>query len=148
MSGADGTLDIGEVVRRSGLPTSTLHLWERHGLIEPTGRSGLRRIYRPEVLETISIIVQCQRAGFTLAEIGALLEPDAFATGKHQLEAKLAELRERRQQLDAAITGLEHALACTAPSPLECATFTSRLLDVLPVNRTETAPPPAATPPR
>ena len=57
--------------------------------------------------------------------------------GKGPLEAKLEELKERRRELDRAITGLEHALACRHPSPLECPDFTIGLQDVLPVEPRE-----------
>ncbi len=128
-------IDIGEVVERSGIPTTTLHVWEREGLLAPAGRAGLRRQYAPEVFDRIALIVVSQRAGFTLAEIRDLLAPDAFDEGKGQLEAKLDELRERRRELDAAITGLEHALECTHPVPTECPRFVSGLQSVLPVER-------------
>lgn len=128
-------LDIGEVVRRSGLPPSTLHVWEKHGLIAPSGREGLRRQYDADILQRIAVIVVCQRSGFSLAGIAELLAPDAFTEGKGRLADKLDELRRRQRDLAAAVTGLEHALACPAPSPIECPKFVSKLADVLPVER-------------
>ena len=128
-------LDIGEVVSRTGIPTTTLHVWEREGLVTPVGRVGLRRQYDHDVLDRIALIIVSQRSGFSLAEIRDLLAPDAFAEGKARLEEKLAELRERRQGLDAAIAGLEHALACPHPVPTDCPTFRASLADVLPVDR-------------
>lgn len=131
----DKTLDIGEVVDRSGLPVSTLHLWEKRGLLHPVDRKGLRRQYAPDVLDRIAVIVVCQRSGFSLAEIAELLRPETFDdrdAGNARLEAKLIELRARRAELDAAITGLEHALACTAVSPMVCDNFRSMLGEVLP----------------
>lgn len=128
-----GLLDIGEVVRASGVPVSTLHLWERKGLLVPADRAGLRRQYAPEVLNRIALIVVSQRAGFTLAEIAELLAHDAFSGGKQLLATKLEELREHRRALDAAILGLEHALACPHEAPTECANFQRLLSGVLPV---------------
>ncbi len=128
----NGLLDIGVVVERTGVPVSTLHLWERKGLIRPAARSGLRRQYDPDVVMRIAAIVVSQRSGFRLAEVVDLLEPEAFDQGKDLLAAKLDELHERRRELDAAITGLEHALECTAPHPLECPTFRSMLESALP----------------
>ncbi|WP_444822943.1 MerR family DNA-binding transcriptional regulator, partial [Vibrio parahaemolyticus] len=43
-------MDIAEVVKKSGLPTSTLRYYEQLGLIRSIGRNGLRRQYSPEVL--------------------------------------------------------------------------------------------------
>ena len=131
----DEFIDIGDVIARSGLPASTLHLWERRGLIVPVGREGLRRQYAVDILDVLATIVVCQRAGFSLTEIGELLAPGAFAEGKASLEKKLAELRRRRRELDLAIRGVEHALSCPEPSPLECSGFRSKLPEVLPVSR-------------
>ena len=125
-------LDIGEVTAASGVAPSTLHVWERHGLIEPVARSGLRRQYADDVLDTIAVIVVCQDSGFTLAEIAELLAPDAFVNGKPLLEQKLDQLRRRRVELDAAISGLEHAIACPHPHPMECPDFCGLLAGVLP----------------
>ncbi len=129
-------LDIGEVVARTGIPTTTLHVWERQGLIAPVGRAGLRRQYDPSVIDRIAMVVLGQRSGFSLAELAQLLSPDEFAaTGKQALADKLTELRARRRQLDLAITGLEHALACPHAVPTDCPTFCGMLDDVLPVER-------------
>jgi len=130
------TLDIGEVVARSGIPTSALHVWEREGLIAPVSRTGLRRQYDSSVLDELATIVVSQRSGFTLAEIAGLLNAERFAeSGREVLAAKLEELRERRSRLDLAITGLEHALDCPHDTPTDCATFRSILANVLPVER-------------
>jgi len=125
-------VDIGSVIEDSGVPASTLHVWERAGLIAPADRAGLRRQYSPDVLDRIALIVIGQRAGFSLRQIGELFEPDAFADGKQLLEAKLEELRKRQEETAAAIHGLEHAIACPSPSPIDCPTFQSMLRDVLP----------------
>lgn len=87
------------------------------------------------MFDTLATIVVSQRCGFTLAEIGELLAPDAFAEGKDKLQTKLNELRDQRHRLDLAITGLEHALECTYPVPRECPGFSAILADVLPVDR-------------
>lgn len=129
------SIDIGEVTAASGLPASTLHVWERQGLLAPIGRAASRRQYDPAVLDHIAIIVTLQRSGFTLGEIGDLLSPDAFAAGKGALQDKLNVLLEHRRELDRAIEGIEHAIACPAPSPLECDGFRQHLDGVLPVKR-------------
>ena len=105
---AEDVLDIGEVIEATGLPASTLHLWEREGLIETCGRQGLRRQYRPDVIERIAMIVVLKFSGFTLAEIGDLLDPHAFDHDKTLLQSKLDQLRAHRARLDRAIEGIEH----------------------------------------
>lgn len=126
-------LDIGEVIAASGVPASTLHVWERAGLIAAVQRNGLRRQFHPDVLMRISVIVVSKRAGFSLGEIAELFEPGAFDDGKELLKTKLVELRQRRAELDAAIDGLEHAIECPVPSPFDCENFRSTLPHVLPV---------------
>lgn len=128
-------LDIGQVTAASGLPASTLHVWEKKGLLHPVGRESGRRQYDPSVLARIAVIVTMQRSGFTLEEIRGLLTPGAFAGGKEALQQKLDDLVHRRQELDRAIEGIEHAIACPAPSPLECDGFRHHLDGVLPVEQ-------------
>ena len=128
-------LDIGEVVRRTGVPATKLHVWESRGLIEPVGRCGLRRQYGPDILNRIAVIVVCQRSGFSLADIAKVLAPGAFDEGKGLLEEKLTELQQRRDDLDRAIDGIQHALTCRHRSPLDCPDFHEELAGVLPVAR-------------
>jgi DNA-binding transcriptional MerR regulator len=129
------TIDIGEVVRRTGVPVSSLHLWERRGLIAPVARAGLRRQYAEEVVRQVAVILVCREAGFTLAEIAALVQLGGFADGRDLLLAKLRELTQRRRRLDLAIEGVRHALACTEPSFLACPGFAEHLDAALPVRR-------------
>lgn len=126
-------MDIGDVVERTGIPTTTLHVWEQKGLIEPVGRSGLRRQFDSAIIDRIAIIVVCQQAGFSLREIADLLDPATFEDGKGLLTDKLEELRSQRMALDRAIEGIQHALECSSPSPIECDGFRAHLHDVLPV---------------
>ena len=49
-------LDIGEVVKRSGVPASTLRYYEQLGLLQAVGRRGLRRQYDEQVLERLALI--------------------------------------------------------------------------------------------
>ncbi len=125
-----GTIDIGQVVRTTGVPVSTLHVWERHGLIAPVGRRGLRRQYGSDAVSRIGKIRLLQQGGFSLREIAELLSPGGVSKERHRLEDKLAELRARREQLEAAITGIEHALSCAEPSPLECPHFLAMATEV------------------
>lgn len=120
-------VDIGEVVRRTGVPATTLHVWERHALISVVGRDGLRRQYDEHIFERLATIVVLKDAGFRLDEIATLLEPDAFEPGKQLLEQKISELRERRDRLDDAIAGIGHAIECTNPNPFECGGFQAHL---------------------
>ena len=83
---ADSYLTIGDLSRRSGLPISTLHFYERKRLIHAERTAGNHRIYRREVLRRVAVIKVAQSVGIPLAEIGAALAPlprDATPTTDH-----------------------------------------------------------------
>lgn len=132
---AGTSLDIGEVRARTGLPASTLHFYERNGLITSTGRVGLRRQYAPDVIERLAVIVLCQQAGFRLDEIGALLRTGGGLAWKDLARAKLAEIRSQMTSLRKIEKGLEHALECPSSNVLRCEHFQAELLKVVPVDR-------------
>lgn len=66
-------LSVGQVAARSGLPISTLHFYERKGLIASTRNSANHRVYRREVLRRVSVIKVAQSAGVPLSEIARAL---------------------------------------------------------------------------
>lgn len=122
-------LDIGEVVRRSGLPPSTLRYYEERGLISSVGRVGLRRQFDEQVIEQLALIALGRDAGFSLEEIADMFGPDGRPSlRRDELSAKAAEIDATIRRLSALRDGLRHAAACPAPSHVECPTF-QRLLD-------------------
>lgn len=125
-------LDIGVVATHAGVAISTLHVWEKAGLVTPAGRNGLRRQYKSDVLSRIAIIILAQRSGFTLAEVAELLDNGSGPAREAQLREKLEELRERRAQLDTAILTVEHTLHCPHPVQTECPTFLDLIDKILP----------------
>jgi DNA-binding transcriptional MerR regulator len=117
-------LDINEVARRSGVPPSALRYYEEKGLIESVGRRGLRRTFDPGVLERLALIAMGRVAGFSLAEIARLFGPDGKPRiDRAVLAAKANELDATIRELSAMRDGLRHAVACRAPSHMECPTF-------------------------
>ena len=48
-------MDIGEVAQRARLTASTLRFYEEKGLIRSVGRRGLRRQFKPDVLERLAL---------------------------------------------------------------------------------------------
>ncbi|MDF0603858.1 redox-sensitive transcriptional activator SoxR [Psychromarinibacter sp. C21-152] len=66
-------LSVGQVAERSGLPISTLHFYERKGLIVSTRNSANHRVYRREVLRRVTVIKVAQNAGVPLSEIAEAL---------------------------------------------------------------------------
>lgn len=126
-------LDVGAVTARSGLPTSTLHYYERHGLISAAARNGLRRQYEPDTLDRLAVIALCQRAGFRLEEIGDLLATAGEPGWKNLVRAKLREIQDRITILGEIERGLEHALECPSENVMRCEHFQAELAAALPV---------------
>jgi DNA-binding transcriptional MerR regulator len=117
-------IDIAEVARRSGVPASALRFYEEKKLIAPVGRRGQRRLFDPAVLEKLALIALGRAAGFSLDEIKRMFAPD----GRPRIDRKM--LAEKADQLDETIhklrairDSLRHAVACKAPSHMECPTF-------------------------
>ncbi len=130
--GGEGVLDIGEVAARTGVAPSALRYYERLGLIESTARHGLRRQYRPEVLEALGIITLCRRSGFRLSEIGALMATGGREGWKDLVDRKRRELRAQIEVLSAMADDLDHAMACPSPNVLDCRRFRRHVRAALP----------------
>src|SRR5918999_890418 len=121
-------MDITEVVRRAGVPASTLRFYEEKGLIASVGRKGLRRVFAPNVLERLALIALGSAAGFSLDEIARMFAPDGRPRiDRQMLAAKADELERTIGKLVAMRDGLRHAAACPAPSHMECPTFRRKL---------------------
>jgi redox-sensitive transcriptional activator SoxR len=117
-------LDIGEVHDRTGLQPSTLRYYEQRGLIESSGRNGLRRRYQPDVLRRLALIRAAQAAGFTLTETSDLLEATPSDTElRRRLAVKADELDHRIQLLVAMRDQLRHAVNCDSPRLVDCPHF-------------------------
>jgi MerR family redox-sensitive transcriptional activator SoxR len=108
------TLSISDVAAASGLRPSALRYYEEAGLISPAGRRGGRRIYRPDVVSRLALVALAQDAGFTVAEIAALLR--GHANGKERwrklAERKLGEIELQIEKLQAMQRLLRAAAAC------------------------------------
>lgn len=117
-------MDISEVARRSRVPASTLRFYEEKGLIASVGRSGLRRLFRPDVLEQLALIALGRSAGFSLDEIASMFQPNGRPSiDRAMLARKAEELDKTINRLSAMRDGLRHAAACRAPSHFECPKF-------------------------
>lgn len=132
-------MDISEVIRRSGLPASTLRYYEEKGLIAPVGRHGLRRRYDTGVLERLALIALGQAAGFSLDEIAGMFSSDGKPrVDRKALAAKADELDATIRKLTRMRDSLRHAAVCPAPSHMECPKF-RRLLKAAAGQRTTRA---------
>ncbi|MFD2176843.1 helix-turn-helix domain-containing protein [Veronia pacifica] len=117
-------LDIGEVAKLSGLPTSTLRFYEEKGLIQSVGRNGLRRLFDHKVLEQLEFVALGRLAGFSLGEISEMFSVHGqYKVNRVMLRAKADELEAQAQRMMAISDGLKHAADCSAPSHSECPKF-------------------------
>ena len=121
-------MDISQVAKASGLPSSTLRFYEEKGLIQ-SDHTGYRRRYGDNILERLALISLGRQAGFTLDEIVEMFTPQGPEINRALLLAKADELDGKIKELTAMRDGLRHAAACTAPSHFECPKFL-RLLDI------------------
>lgn len=114
-------MDIGEVVKQSGVSASALRFYEEKGLIQSNGRVGLRRQYAESIIERLGLIAMARNVGFSLEEIAKMFRSGRI--NRSLLTKKADELDKRIAQLTAMRDGLRHAVACTAPSHFECPKF-------------------------
>ncbi|TGG94864.1 redox-sensitive transcriptional activator SoxR [Natronospirillum operosum] len=60
---------VGDVAKRCGIRVSTLHFYEKQGLIRSWRNAGNQRRYQPEVIRRISVIKAAQKVGVSLEEV-------------------------------------------------------------------------------
>ena len=129
MSNRVALLGIGELGRRTGLATSALRYYERVGLLVPDGRANGRRYYGPASSQRIALIRLCRDAGFTLAEIRAVLAAGSRRNPSwtRLMEAKLLELEASIARAMRAKALIEHALDCRHRELSMCPNFRAAL---------------------
>ena len=105
-------MNIGEAASESGVPANTIRYYESIGLIPPAVRAenGYRN-YSPFDIETLKFIQHARRLGFSVKDVGGLLElwrdksrtsADVKALAlKHisDVEKRIAELQSIRNTL-------------------------------------------------
>ncbi|WP_444937281.1 helix-turn-helix domain-containing protein [Microbulbifer sp. JMSA004] len=117
-------LDIREVSKLSGLPSSTLRYYEEKGLIKSCGRRGITRIFKATVIEQLSLISLGRYASFSLDEIGEMFSSNGNpAIDREQLLARADDLEKNIRRLEAMRDGLRHVANCPEVNQLECPNF-------------------------
>lgn len=93
-------ISIRELARLTGLSSRTLRHYEQIGLCQPQGRTPAGyRLYGPEALERIRMILQLQSCGLSLGRIRMLLEGGV---------SPLALVLEQRSRLETQIASLQN----------------------------------------
>ncbi len=122
------SLSIGEVARRTGVPSTALRWYEQIGLLPAPRRVGGKRRYDAQVIETLTVIQVAQRAGFTINEIRSLLydfdSSTSAATRWHVFaQRKLEQLAARQKEIEAHKQAAQELLTCTCSDLQQCATL-------------------------
>jgi len=91
-------LRINEVAAETGLTARAIRYYEEMGLLEPAARSdGDYRLYDPSDLDRLQFIRSLRDdAGFSLAQIGQLLEDDVARERNRERYRTSGDLEERR----------------------------------------------------
>jgi len=121
---------IGEVATRFGLETHVLRHWESMGLLEPARDGAGRRRYGPDDVVRVAVVLRSKASGMSLEQIAVLL--DAEARGRHELlEAHVADLDRRMEEMARSRAMTLHALQCRAHDIATCPRFRAWVDDIL-----------------
>ncbi len=121
-------MKIGELADETGVSTKTIRFWESEGLLpEPDRTPSGYRNYTPDAASRLSFIRHAQTAGFTLRQIGQILDisdggapPCEHVAGA--VSARLAEIDARIVELQDTRTQLQHlARRAKTQDPAACA---------------------------
>lgn len=106
-------LRIQEVAAETGLTTRTIRYYEELGLLKPAARSeGSYRLFDPDDLERLRFIKGLRDdAGFSLAEIGQLLEDDLVRARNRSRFRSTTDQAERRAILEDALGRVDRQVA-------------------------------------
>lgn len=93
-------MKIGELESRSGASRHTLRYYEQIGLISALRQTNNYRVYTEQTLQDLDFIQRAQSMGFTLGEIGEILDAQRnrlidCAEGAKLIETKMAEIKQK-----------------------------------------------------
>lgn len=122
-------LRSGQVAEAAEVNLQTLRYYERRGLLEEPQRTlGGHRLYPPETVTVLRVIKAAQRLGFTLDEIGELIEAGRHRHGRPgdrglraRAGAKLGEVEAKIADLQVIATSLREAIAVGCDDLVACA---------------------------
>src|SRR6185436_5871204 len=106
-------LRIQQVAADVGLTTRSIRYYEELGLLKPAGRSeGSYRLYDEDVLERLRFIKGLRDdAGFSLAEIGQLLEDEAARARNRERFRSTSDPEERKAIVRDAFARVDRQIA-------------------------------------
>ena len=126
---------IGRLARRAKVNADSIRFYERQGLLSPATKtdSGYR-LYTDDAVRRIAFIKHAQRCGFSLAEIGELLQmhngdSTARSDGYRLAAEKQAEIRNTME----ALQSMSDALSCLLAARTEAGSAAHIQLDQNPL---------------
>lgn len=143
-------LTIGLLAERAGVGVETIRFYERKGLIDQPGRPmGGVRVYPEATIERLEFVHHSQELGFTLREIGELLDLQADPSAdcgevKSRAAEKLAEVEAKLVRLAAMRKTLRQLVdVCPGAGNLEQCSIVAALVarsisDAIPPNQVNT----------
>lgn len=111
-------LTIGALSELTEVSVSALRYYDELDLVTATRVGGKRR-FSPETVGRVNFIRRAKHAGFSLTEIGEILD-DRSGTWTTTVDQKILELRGRRAELDTMIALLDQIRACDCQVVAEC----------------------------
>jgi len=117
-------LPIGEVAETTGIAVSALRYYEEIGVISSAARVGGKRRFDPATIGRVSFIQRAKEAGFSLEEIGTILD-DETGTWRVLVDDKLIELTKRKDRLETMISMLAEIRECGCGAVASCPRVTT-----------------------
>ena len=97
----ESVFSIGQLAREFDVTTRTIRFYEDQGLLSPK-RRGQTRLFDQRDRTRLKLILRGRRLGFPLAEVRQIVDLyDAPAGERRQLERLLAQIGQRRGELEA-----------------------------------------------
>lgn len=94
-------LKIGEVSKKTGVAVGALRYYEQLGLLKSERGKNSYRYYSPEAVRQVQFVKKAQSLGFTLEDIGEVL--NAHQQGNMPCDLVQSILQEKIEKLDAQI---------------------------------------------
>lgn len=122
------SMGIGEVARATGLAPSAIRFYESEGLLPAASRSGGKRTFTKEMVDSLTVIRMARDLGFTVGDIRLLVS--GFSTDtppnvrwRELAQKKLFEVNAVLQRATAMKRLLEKGLRCDCVSVHDCLAY-------------------------
>ncbi len=118
--GSERPLTIAQAGASAGVAPHVLRHWESMNVLAPHRTGNGHRAYTAAHLAQIRLVQRCQAGGLSLAQVRSIMG-ETGAARRASLVAHRQAMRGRAADVAAALGLVEHALACSHPSLVECA---------------------------